>query len=239
MKLVYSALVLLTVAACGDVASASSRLFGEEDRLAERDLGWVDSKEQIKEIVALAKSGKPIIDLKSDMCDGALNDALGVEDPTICVNQVNLPSDVYLQIKEMNNNRFKVESDYDQRATRLYVLRHDGSLTTLLTPDEMDILMVALGIPAKMGAPYIDQQVRPVDYKYLQLLKGLHTEKNGWEEHPAAYRFVNGVLRGKKITTYTWATEVGLYPGGGFTTKFAVYISPTHLIFVKTEGWNS
>ena len=207
----------------------------------EDELDWVGNQEDLDAIERLARSGDVSIYNNSNRCYGEQTDYLGrgKDGQALCVKQIKLPRAARAEVALGNKYRFENESDYDQRVTRLYAFEHGGLLDRFINDEDLDALGKAFGIPSDMvSEPYITQTV-PGDYDHLSVLDYSIFIGFDYVEESEMMKFAQEVTGDAEAKSFLYGSGVSLYPGGGFTTKFAIIVTADKLLYVKVEGWNS
>lgn len=242
MYLSISALALVTVVSLAPETKGLEWM--SIDNQVEEEFTWVESEEDIAKIKELAKSGHPKIRSNSKVCAAAtpFTDAIGKDQTAqLCLKWMQLPEQLLNDLILNNQNRFTNESDYDQRITKFYAFEHDGSLYKDLSTAEIDRLLrtfsATISFTPKYGT-YNVMSTSAEDEGYLTSLSGLFVGTS-FQDQPETFLYASEFFQGATVKSVVAAYEAGLYPGGGFTTKFEFFISEKQLIFVKTEGWNS
>ena len=203
---------------------------------------WVENEQDIEQIKELAKAGNPKIKSNSRQCSSTFSDQIGfAAKNALCLSWMKLPSQLMTDLVLNNNQRFANESDYDQRVTKFYAFRHDGSLNRDLSLEEIDRLFKAFNASVSFESKYANYHIETSsvgDSAYLASLSGLYVGTT-FQDQTETFLYARDFFQGAAVKSISIPYEVGLYPGGGFTAKFELLISDRHLIFVKTEGWNS
>ncbi len=242
MYVSVSAIALIIAACLAPEAKGVERM--SIDNQVQEEFTWVESEEDIAKITELAKSGHPKIKSNAKVCAAAApyTDAIGKDQTAqLCLKWKQLPEQLLSDLILNNQNRFTNESDYDQRITKFYAFEHDGSLHRDLSTVEIDRLFKTFSATISFTSKYGTYNVMSTsaeDAGYLTSLSGLFVGTS-FQDQPETFLYAKEFFQGATVKSVVAAYEVGLYPGGGFTTKFELFISEKHLIFVKTEGWNS
>jgi hypothetical protein len=234
-----SFLMSLAVGCAGQSESDSVVLDRIDDQI-EDELDWVEDDEDREAIELLARSGEVNIHRNSDRCFGEQTDDLGrgKDGQALCVKQVKLPREALAEVKLGNEYRFENVSDYDQRVTRLYAFEHNGLLDRFIGDEDLAALTKAFGIPQIAGEPRV-KVTTPDDYGHLGILDYSMYVGVDYAEETAMLNFSRAFLGEAEAKTFRFGSGVELYPGGGFTTDFAIIVTAEKLLYVKVEGWNS
>jgi hypothetical protein len=212
------------------------------DDQVRKEFTWVENEEHIADIKELAKAGLPKIRSNSRECNAPFVDLIGIGTSSqLCLKWTKLPEQLMKDLVLNNGNRFTNESDYDQRVTKFYAFEHDGELNRDLTDADIERLFKTFSASISFKSKYDTHHVEFTDaddQNYLTSVSGLFVGTT-FQDQPETFRFARDFFEGAAVKSISIPYEVSLYPGGGFTTKFELLISDRHLIFVKTEGWNS
>ncbi len=150
-----------------------------------------------------------------------------------------LPEAVAADVATMEASRFANESDYDQRVTKLFVFKHDGDLARRQTSESLKALAQALGVPEAMVQAVGVPRCHGKQHDALHVLESLYVGTE-FVEQTSLYHFALETLGDAAALIVTFGPEgVDLYPGGGYTTDFAVWITKDYVVYAKREGWNS
>jgi hypothetical protein len=215
-----------------------------DDQVAAGALDWIERPEWKAEVVAYAKAGTPTVVVASPECAATWrphHDQLGTDEHgyPICVTAVALPEAVAADVATMEKSRFANESDYDQRVTKLYVFKHDGDLSRYQSTASLEALALAVGIPERLIGGFRFHAVLPTDKDAFYTLESLYVGSD-FADSTSLSTYATGLLGASAVLAVTFGPdEVELYPGGGFTTDFAFYITKDYVIYAKREGWNS
>jgi hypothetical protein len=212
-----------------------------DDQIRE-ELTWVENESDIKLIKELARAGRLKIKTNSNECNAPFVDLIGKDAHNrLCLKWVKLPEQLMSDLVLNNSQRFANESDYDQRITKFYAFEHNGELNRDLSIPEMESLFQTFNASVSFDLKYSEYHVMQTaagDVNYLDSLNGLFVGPT-FQDETAAFLYARDFFQGATIRSISAPYEVSLYPGGGFTARFELLISDKHLIFVKTEGWNS
>ena len=203
---------------------------------------WVESEDDIADIKELAKAGHPKIRSNSKECNAPFVDLIGHSaNSQLCLKWAKLPEQLLNDLVLNNNQRFTNESDYDQRVTKFYAFEHDGQLNRDLSTIDIERLFKTFNASISFEPKHASYHVElsnAGDENYLASLSGLYVGTT-FQDQTGTFLYALDFFQGVAVKSISIPYEVELYPGGGFTTRFELLISDRHLIFVKTEGWNS
>jgi hypothetical protein len=203
---------------------------------------WVENEDHIEDIKELAKAGHPKIRSNSKKCNAPFVDLIGKNaNSQLCLRWAKLPEQLMKDLVLNNSQRFANESDYDQRVTKFYAFEHNGELNKDLTSAEIERLLETFSANVSISPDNDGYHIGSTiagEQNYLVSLSGLFVGTI-FQDETETFLFAREFFQGATVKSVSTSYEVGLYPGGGFTTRFELLISAKHLIFVKTEGWNS
>ena len=240
MKFHNLATALILFSSIAPVAQSAESLSIDEQ--VRETFSWVESEVDIAQIKELAKAGKPKIKSNSKECSSPFVDRIGKDlKSSLCLKWSKLSEQLMNDLILNNGHRFANESDYDQRVTKFYAFEHDGSLNRDLSAAETELLFKTFSASVSFESKYLPYQVETAvvgDQSYLASLSGLFVGKT-FQDLPESFLYAREFFQGAAVKSISIPYEVVLYPGGGYTTRFELLISARHLIFVKTEGWNS
>ena len=234
------------LAAFALMTTFAPRVLGTEglsiDDQVREEFTWVENEDHIEDIKELAKAGHPKIRSNSKKCSAPFVDLIGKDASSqLCLKWAKLPEQLMKDLVLNNNQRFANESDYDQRVTKFYAFEHNGELNKDLTSADIERLLETFSASVSFSPDYDGYHIGSTiagEQNYLASLSGLFVGTT-FQDETETFVFAREFFQGAAVKSVSIAYEVGLYPGGGFTTRFELLISDKHLIFVKTEGWNS
>lgn len=228
--------VLLAIAiAGGNAAYADVDL----DLLAEKKLDWIANEFDRQQVIVHARAGSPQFDRNAPECPQEFPAAIDVGGSRLCVAIAELPDNVTQDLKTMEVSRFDNVSDYDRRITKFLTIRHGGifleklitndirMLASLIQVNPDDVERISFSAPAAGSSGY------------LSALRGLYVG-SALADKSSMFDYVSSIDDGEHFIQVGFGlNEVGLFPGGGYTTHFSFFISDKWLIYAKSEGWNS
>jgi hypothetical protein len=181
------------------------------DDQAARDLAWIEDADLLAQVVEYAKAGQP----------NPLN------------SYVTLPANVKADIVDMTKHRFYVESDYDERITKLYVMDHAGDLATDVGTARQLALM--LNVPSSMIGTIYKRTYGSRERQFIRNFEGLYIGGD-YVGDTSISRYLRDLLDGHDVVVHTFGPEeISLYPGGGFNTTFYLIITDSHVVYAKKE----
>ncbi len=211
-----------------------------QEPLDDSSLSWIESRRDRDMVLKYAQAGSPM-PVRSESCPAEFPLSLGADSghyPT-CVQTVELPVDVAAEVRTMSVERFLNLSDYDQRTTKLYVFEKPADQSVSIDAEEVQRIAALLNIPKSYVRNIRFSTSSSQSPDFLSALRSVYVGEN-FVEHSRSFEFVAQLLADQPfIAVHFGPEEIGLYPGGGFGTKFYLYISERHLIYAKVEGWNS
>jgi len=231
---------ILTLASCSgnqeDTASQTSTSNETIEDQAARQLSWIENDEWRQMVIAQAKAGQPSVKY-SRSCSRDFPVRIG--NSAQCFDPISLPRNVLSDVIQMNAHRFFSESDYDQRVTKLYAFRHNGTYASWLGQTDIEALAKDFNVPSDMIGRVSVRSYQAGDTTFKSLLDGLFITTD-FVEDTSISAFVADIVGGDAVRVFSFGpNEVGLYPGGGFNATFSIWVTDTHLIYVKREGWDA
>ncbi len=211
-----------------------------DELIDDSSLSWIESRRDREMVLRYAQAGTPS-PVHSELCSAEFPLNLGAEvlGYPVCVRAVDLPTDVNAEIATMSVERFSNLSDYDQRTTKLYVFERDADESVSLDAEEVRRIATLLNIPKSYVRNIRFSTASPESSSYLSALRSVYIGDQ-FIERSKSFDFVSKLLDDQPFITVSFGPgEIGLYPGGGFGTRFYLYISGQYLIYSKVEGWNS
>lgn len=203
--------------------------------------------EDHKVVKALAKAGKPIISHNDVECptryidDDSFVDRLGTSYDPFCVKHVSLPAKVLKEVLDMEENELENLSDYDQRVTKYYVFKQCKYNPKRYVGERgIKELAKAFNIPQDQ-VKGLQFSAFIADSNSFSELGGLFVRSatEGYREITRTLRHTRSLLKGQLVLRASFGDGIDLYPGGGFAVTYYIYITKTHLVYVKKSGWDS
>lgn len=232
----FSYLIAATAAALSMAGTAA-----DVEAQAAADLQWIQDPAKFQEVLKAAKEGVgDAIRLGTGHCS-AMPDGLPMtqfSQSKSCARSLTLPAAVQAEVDDMIANRFQNESDYDSRLTELKVFRLPRPLHQLSLADWQNLVAV-------FGLESVNPRQESFEISgfgqpnFLRQAQGLWIQGT-YVEKSSIYSYLADLLGSQPYMAFqAGATEITLYPGGGFIKSHTLILAPEVLIYLKREGWNS
>jgi hypothetical protein len=219
---------------------ASAATHGKADGLE-----WVESEELRAQALAIAAAGTPILIEGSTECPGRYDDerlvtklGSGTDYGTYeCVAEVDLPGDVAAELARMADAQLENESDYDQRVTKLHVFENDSFSAHSVSLGDIERLLPALQIPEDQytGVRFTSFEKGEEGFGYFE---GLYVGEE-YVNETALLKYLRTLTADQKVLVVSFGTGVELYPGGGISGTYYLFVTDDHLIYLKQVGWDA
>jgi hypothetical protein len=192
-------------------------------------------------MMELSRSGHPVLK-KGETCPSHSPLLFAGADnryASHCVKKEIIPSTVSAEISMMKEYELENESDYDQRVTELVILKSDRFNTRFISTKTLKKYFKALDVDHDNLLENITLSVK--NYNRENPLRNYDSLFVGEEYKDDTYlsTFLKSQLSNKQVLKIELNDGVELYPGGGLSVSYSIFMIEGYLIYTKHMNWDA